>query len=220
MSWEEVSSPTVSAEFTPLTATTEACKGRDITACNITNAYIQTEAEEVNSDGIGTIMKIWSAPVNILHKMDPQCQDCVVMEGNQKVLHMHIAKAIHGPLVSTMPFHKKPVKDLKGHGFAMNPQNPCVANKLVNREQLTISWHAADLKSSSMDAKVQDKFIQWIGDTCGSIGEVKVTQGKIHECLGMKLDCLVQGQISMDMVDHIKSMVKGFPTGHLQGKVE
>ena len=171
-------------------------------------------------DGNRTTMKIRGAPVDILCKMDPQCWECIVLEGKQKVLCMHIAKAIHGPLVSTMPFHKKPVKDLKGHGFAMNPQNPCVANKLVNREQLTISWHAADLKSSSMDAKVQDEFIQWIGDTCGSIGEVKVTWGKIHECLGMKLDCLVQGQISMDMVDHIKSMVKGFPTGHLQGKVE
>ena len=35
----------------------------------------------------------------------------------------------------------------------------------------------------------------------------------------MKLDYSVPGQVSMDMVDCITSMVKGFPKKHLQGKI-
>ena len=50
-----------------------------------------------------------------------------------------------------------------------------------------------------------------------AIGEVKTTRGKVHEYLGMKLDCSVSGQVSIDMVDYIKSMVSNFPEEDLQG---
>ena len=43
MSWEEVSSPTVSTKSTLLTAIVEAHKGRDVATCNIPNAFTQTE---------------------------------------------------------------------------------------------------------------------------------------------------------------------------------
>ena len=219
MSWEEVSSPTVSTESTILTAATEAHEGRDVATCDIPNAFIQTEVEEVDSDGNRTIMKIRGVLVDILCEMDPQYREYVVFEGNQKVLYMHITKAIYGLLVSAMLFYKKLIKDLQGYGFKLNPYDPCVANKMVNGDQLTVSWHVDDLKSSHMDTKVQDEFLQWIRDTYGSIGEVKVTRGKIHEYLGMKLDYSVQGQVSIDMVDYVQSMVEGFPKEHLQGKV-
>ena len=132
---------------------------------------------------------------------------------------MHITKAIYGLLVSAMLFYKKLIKDLQGYGFEINPCDPFVANKMVNGEQQSILWHVDDLKSSDMDTKVQEEFVQWIRDTYGSIGEVTVTQGKVHEYLGMKLDYLVQGQVLIDMVDHMKSMIEGFPKEHLQGKV-
>ena len=70
---------------------------------------------------------------------------------------MHITKAIYGLLVSAMLFHKKLIKDLQGYGFKLNPYDPCVANKMVNGDQLTVSWHVDDLKSSHMDTKVQDR---------------------------------------------------------------
>ena len=70
-----------------------------------------------------------------------------------------------------------------------------------------------------MDTRVKDEFLQWIRDTDGSIGEVEVTRGKIHDCLGVKLDHSVQGQVSIYRTDCIKSLVEGFPKEHLQGKV-
>ena len=215
MSREDVSSPTVSTEATILTAVIEAEEGRDVATCDIPNAFIQTEMSEVDNEGNRTIMKIRGVLVDILCEMDPKYVEFVVTEGAQKVLYVHITKAIYGLLVSAMLFYKKLVNDLTKYGFEVNPYDPCVANKMVNGKQLTVSWHVDDLKCSHMDPNVVSDFMKWINDTYGAIGEVKVTRGKLHEYLGMKLDYIMKGQVSIDMVEHIKSMVESFPQEYL-----
>ena len=56
---------------------------------------------------------------------------------------------------------------------------------------MTDSWHVDYLKSSHVDSKVNDEFLQWVEDMNCSIGEVKNTQEKVHKYLGMKLDYTV-----------------------------
>ena len=46
---------------------------------------------------------------------------------------------------------------------------------MVNGEQLSICWHVDDLKSSHINPKVNDEFLQWIKDTFRQLGEVKTT---------------------------------------------
>ena len=60
-----------------------------------------------------------------------------------------------------LSYHKL-TKALLSYGFELNPYDPCVANKMVKGEQLTICWHVDGLKSSHMNLKVNDKFLQWI----------------------------------------------------------
>lgn len=36
--------------------------------------------------------------------------------------------------------------DLKEFGFELNPYNSCVANKMMNRMQMTLTWYVDDLK--------------------------------------------------------------------------
>ena len=76
----------VSTESTLLTAVIEAMEGRDVATCDIPNAFIQTEVDEVDKDGNRTLMKIRGQLVDILCEMDPQYREYVVFEGNQKVL--------------------------------------------------------------------------------------------------------------------------------------
>ena len=38
-------------------------------------------------------------------------------------------------------------------------------------------------------------FFQWIKDMFGQLGEVKLTQGPLHDYLGMTLDYSVPGQV-------------------------
>ena len=54
------------------------------------------------------------------------------------------------------------VKDLKGIGFVLNPYDPCVANKVVGENQLTVTWHVDDFKSSHVDSTEIDNFVDWV----------------------------------------------------------
>ena len=66
MSRENVSSPTVNTESTLLTAVIEAEEGREVATCDIPNAFIQTQVEEVDQEGNRTIMKIKGSLIDIL----------------------------------------------------------------------------------------------------------------------------------------------------------
>jgi hypothetical protein len=102
------------------------------------------------------------------------------------------------------------------YGFDVNPYDPCVANKVYNKSQLMVSWHVDDLKISHRQEKVVSNFICWIKEQYGKIGEVKVTRGKVHEYLGMKLRYNIPGQAYIDMVDYVKHMLEGFPKDQVE----
>ena len=44
----------------------------------------------------------------------------------------------------------------------MNPYDPCVWNKIMNRKQLTIVFHINDCKLLHVDLKVLDETIEWL----------------------------------------------------------
>jgi hypothetical protein len=156
-------------------------------------------------------MKIRGQLVDILCEIEPAYKQYVVHEAKGKVLYMHVIKAIYGLLKSAMLFYKRLSADLQANGFTLNEYEPCVANKVVDGKQLTVSWHVDDLKSSHVDPKANDEFIDWVKETYGKIGEVKVTRGKIHEYLGMKLDYSEEGKVYVDMVDSVVSIIDEFP---------
>jgi len=79
---------------------------------------------------------------------------------------------------------------------------------------MTVSWHVHDLKVSSIDPKAVDEFLMWIKMKFGRIGEVKITRGKYHEYLGMKLDYSQAGSIKIDMIDYVKIMIESFPSNY------
>ena len=127
---------------------------------DIPNAFIQTEVSATDKHGNRTIMKIRGVLVDTLCEMKPEWKKFVAIERGQKVLYVHILKAIYGMLVSATLFYKKLLADLVGHGFDINPYDPCVANKMVKGKQLTVCWHIDDLKASHMDSRVNDSFGQ------------------------------------------------------------
>ena len=118
-----------------------------------------------------------------------------------------------------MLFYKKLVSDLQSYGFQLNPYDPCVANKMVQGSQMTVSWHVDDLKISHKNPIIVDQFLHWVKETYGKIGDIKTTCGKIHEYLGMKLDYSVKGQVIIDMVDYVESMINSFPSEYLSKTV-
>ena len=163
------------------------------------------------------IMKIRGVLVEIICNMDPSYAEFVVVERGEKVLYTHILRAIYGLLVSAILFYKKFRASIEQEGFEVNPYDPCVANKMVHGHQMTIMWHVDDVKSSHVDPKVNDSFIDWLKKEYGQIGEVKSSRGTRHDYLRMTLDYSVKGQVTVDMVDYVKKMVTEFPQEALLG---
>jgi len=183
MDWEDVSSPTDSTESTLITSIIDAKEGRDVGTCDIPNAFVQTKMNPTDKHGDRIIMKIRGVLVDILCELYNVYNDYIVWEnkGRDKVLYTHVTKALYGLLESAMLFYKKLVKDLQHYGFELNLYDPCVANKIVKGNQMTVSWHVDDLKGSHVNPNEIDLFLKWVQETYGSIAKVKSTRGKIHD---------------------------------------
>ena len=54
------------------------------------------------------------------------------------ILYVKMQKALYELLKSALFFYKKLVADLESDGFVLNPYDLCVANKVVNRKQMTV----------------------------------------------------------------------------------
>ena len=137
----------------------------------------------------------------------------MVYENREKVLYVEVLKALYGMLEAALLFYKKLKKDLESIGFKTNPYDPCVANQVINGKEHTVTWHVDDLKSSHVDAKVNDHFLKWLEKMYGDekLAPVKSSRGNIHDYLAMKLDFTEKGNVKVNMVDYVKGMVNDFP---------
>jgi hypothetical protein len=90
----------------------------------------------------------------------------------------------------------------------------------VKGKQQTVTWHVHDLKSSHVDAEVNDKVYEWLETTYGSeeLSHVTTTRGPIHKYLAMKLDYSTPGVLKVDLTEYIDTMLANFPY-KLQGEV-
>jgi hypothetical protein len=122
-------------------------------------------------------------------------------------------KALYGMLQLLLLYYKKFCKDLEEIGFEINPYNPCIANRVVNNKQHTVTWHVDDLKSSHVDPKVNDKFLSWLKIKYASnkIGEIKAVRGHKHDYLAMTLDFTIPGVLQVDMTQYVSKMIEEFP---------
>jgi hypothetical protein len=208
---EEATSPTAATEAILITGVLDAKQGRDVMTLDIPNAFVQTEIPE---RGEKIIMKIRGRLVDILVEICPGVyDDYVIYEGKHKVLYVKMLRALYGMLISSVLYYKKFRNDIESIGFEVNPYDICVANRMIDGKQHTVTWHVDDLKSSHMDPRVNDKFHIWCEKVYGSdaLGHVKVVRGKIHDYLAMILDFSISGAMKLDMIYYIIQMIKDFP---------
>jgi hypothetical protein len=202
-----------------ITATIDAKQGRDVMTADIPNAFVQTDVGPAKK-GERIIMKIRGPLVDILLEIAQEIYEpFMVYEGKAKVLYVQMLKALYGMLQSSLLYYKKFRGDIELIGFKVNPYDPCVANRIINGKQQTVTWHVDDIKSSHMDPKVNDEFLEWLKKNYASdnIGEIKAVRGHRHDYLGMILDFSIPGVLQVDMVTYVKSMIQDFPE-ELSGK--
>jgi hypothetical protein len=86
----------------------------------------------------------------------------MVEEKSEKRLLVQCLTALYGTMVALLLYYKKFVKSLKSKGFKFNPYDPCMANKQVKGEQLTLCFHVDNCKILHLIPKVLDKTIEWL----------------------------------------------------------
>ena len=90
-------------------------------------------------------------------------------------------------------------------GFEVNPYDPCVANKMINGSQMTVTWHVDDLKISHKESDGVAKFITELGKLYDN--DPTVHGGKVHLYLGMHYDSSTKGTVKMLMIPYTNQIV-------------
>ncbi len=75
----------------------------------------------------------------------------------EKQLLVQCLNALYGTMVASLLYYKKFVKSLRSKGFKLNPYDPCIANKQVDGEQLTVCFHVDDCKISHISPKGHER---------------------------------------------------------------
>jgi len=68
-------------------------------------------------------------------------------------LYMRVIRAIYGCIESALAWYTLFTETLERMGFNINPYDRCIANKIINGHQCTISWHVDDCLASHKEKK-------------------------------------------------------------------
>ena len=194
---------------------------RDVAVIDIPNAFIQTRVEDEKDMAF---IKIRGVLVDILVEIAPDVYKPFVTKDKKgvKQLLVQCQNALYGTMVASLLYYRKFVKSLTDIDFVINPYDPCVANKMIEGEQMTICFHVDDCKLSHRKPKVMDRMIEYLRQEYESIfedgsGKMTVSRGKVHKYLGMTLDYTVRGQVQITMFDYVNEILAAFDKAEPEG---
>ena len=147
----------MSLEAVLITALVDAYEHRDVAIVDITGAYLSADMDkEVHLCLRGRMaeMTVRTAP-EVYAKY-------VTLKNGKPILYVRLLKALYRCLRSALLFYNKLMADLEAYWFTINPYDPCIANKMVNEKQLTVTWHVDDLKISHVDSEVVTGLIEYL----------------------------------------------------------
>ncbi len=201
---EEAASLTVTNKSVFITGVIDAKEDRDVATVDITGAYLHA----INDHNVHMVLEGKLAELMDLVAPHIYWEHITTNNKGQPLLYVWLHKALYRLLKSTLLFYRKLVSDLTKYGFEINPYDPCVANKIVNGNQLTVLWHVDDLKITHKETKVVLAFIKWL-DT--KYTTLTVHRGKIHNYQGMDLDYTTPGVLSVTLEKYTKAIINNFP---------
>ena len=117
------------------------------------------------------------------------------------ILCLEMQKSPYGILKSMLLFYLNMVGYLEISGFKLNPYDPCMMNKIVGGEQMTVVFQVGDLKVLHKSKKSVTKVIDYLG---GIYPVLKAVFGGMNNYLGMRLDYLTQGQVGVSRTPYMK----------------
>jgi hypothetical protein len=199
----------------------DAEEHRDVAVVDIPNSFVQTRVE---NEKYMAFIKIRGILVDILVDIAPEAYKSYVSQ-DKKVNTQFLVQcqnALYGTMVASVLHYRKFVKSLTDIDFIINPYDPCIANKIIEGEQMTICFHEDDCKLSHHNKTVTDRMIMYLRQEYESIfedgsGAMTVSRGKIHKYLAMTLDYSVPGQVKITMLDYVDEILAAFDKAEPKG---
>ena len=206
ISKDDATSPTVTIEAIFLSLMIDAKERRHVAVIDIPGAFMQSDTDE------DLLVKIQGKMAELLISIDPKLYEpCKCIERGKVTLYLQLNKALYGTLRAALLFWKDLTATLTAMGFVINAYDNCVANKIINGSQCTITWHVDDLKISHIDESVVDEIINNINQVYGEVQEITVKKGKKHDYLGMDVDLTQDGKVIISMIKYIEDMLNELP---------
>ena len=79
---------------------------------------------------------------------------------DMKQLLVQCQNAMYSTIFVSLLYYRNFPKSFTDVGFKINPYDPCVANKMVNGQHMTICYHMDDYKLSHCKSKFNDRTIK------------------------------------------------------------
>lgn len=179
--------------------------------CNIPGVFMQVDMDKE------VLLKLDGDIVMLLIQIYDSYQKFLVHENGKPMIYTQLDKALYDTLQAALLFWE----DLSGYlmelGFAPNPYNFCVMNKMVDGNQCTVAWHVDDLKISHVDEAVAESVILALDKRYRKEAPLSVTQGKVHEYLGMTIDFSSEGSVQLNMFGYIDKTLAEAPDYLMKG---
>ena len=176
----------------------DAMENRVMGCGDIPGAYLQAKMRDF------VVLKYTGESVDILCKVNPEYENFVTIENGKRVIYLRLLKALYGCLQSGVLWYELFSGVLKKQGFKINPNEPCIANKIINGKQCTIVWYVDDVKVTHEDEEVVKSILKMINDRFPGVTSKIGTE---HEYLGMKIKILPEGNVSIYMKSYVKETI-------------
>lgn len=150
------------------------------------------------------LVKLTQESADLMCEVNKDLKKYMTKERGQNVLYLQLSKALYGCMQSALLWYQTFKGCLSELGFTINPYDPCVANKTINKKQCTVVWYVDDTKISHEDPKVVDWVIQKIEE---KFGKMSVTRGKKHTFVGVDIEFHDNGTVSLSMLDYVKECI-------------
>ena len=178
----DITSPTVALSSVLSVATVAAAQGRHVVTMDVEKAYL--EADMPNE----VLVRLQPVLAKLLCARDPSFIPFLDERGSMIV---RLNKAQYGCVESARLWYNTLSSYLVSQGYEINPYDPCVFTKVGSSgKQTTVLIYVDDIKATS---ESQADLQELIASLKSEYRNITVTEGGIHENLGMLFQYLTPG---------------------------
>jgi DNA-directed RNA polymerase subunit H (RpoH/RPB5) len=139
---------------------------------------------------------------DIMCELDPVFKQYQAKSGK---IVARLRKALYGCIESAKLWHLEITKTLNDWGFIANPRDPCILNKDIRGEQLTVVVYVDDLMMTCVYKNAVQKLAE---DLRVKYGQFRTSDGPIVNFLGTKWDYSEEGYVKLLQLGMIQDLIK------------